>query len=394
MANSSAHCRSTTISSAFLRLGLLILTLLAAPIASASVFVSVGFAPPPLPVYVQPVCPGPGYIWTPGYWAYGPEGYYWVPGTWVLAPFIGALWTPGYWGWDGVAFAWHAGYWGPHVGFYGGIDYGFGYFGLGYAGGHWSGRSFSYNTAISHVDVTRIHNTYREAAPAAAAMTRVSYNGGTGGVSAQPTAAQRQAQSERHTPATQLQVRHEQLAGDNRALLASVNHGTPSLTATSLPAAFASAGAQAHVAGAPGTHRASLSGPQHAQAQRQPSHAQQHAQHYVPSAQQHAQAQRQPGYAPQRVQHYVPSAQQHAQMERQFNQEQPRMRQYTPASQPAQMQPHYGQRSPSYGFNAPHSASPMQQQVQPPMQHFAQSAPRVQAPAARGGERHEEHRMN
>ncbi len=46
----------------------------------AGVFVSVTVAPPVLPVYVQPACPGDGYIWTPGYWAYGPDGYFWVPG--------------------------------------------------------------------------------------------------------------------------------------------------------------------------------------------------------------------------------------------------------------------------------------------------------------------------
>ena len=102
----------------------------AAPAASfARVFISVGFAPPALPVYVQPVCPGDGYLWTPGYWAYGPEGYYWVPGVWVRPPAVGVLWTPGYWGWGGSAFIFHEGYWGPHVGFYGGINYGFGYTG-------------------------------------------------------------------------------------------------------------------------------------------------------------------------------------------------------------------------------------------------------------------------
>src|SRR5579862_8975955 len=57
--------------------------------------------PPPLPVYEQPACPGPNYIWTPGYWGYQPTGYYWVPGVWVIAPYIGELWTPGYWGWFG-----------------------------------------------------------------------------------------------------------------------------------------------------------------------------------------------------------------------------------------------------------------------------------------------------
>src|ERR1700752_3690639 len=99
--------------------------------AFAQVSVSVTIAPPPLPVYVQPVCPGEGYIWTPGYWAYDEDaGYYWVPGTWVLAPRVGYLWTPGYWGWERGGYLWHVGYWGPHVGFYGGGNYGFGFGGF------------------------------------------------------------------------------------------------------------------------------------------------------------------------------------------------------------------------------------------------------------------------
>ncbi len=101
--------------------------MLAIPASSfAGVFISVAIAPPVLPVYVQPACPGDGYIWTPGYWAYGPAGYFWVPGTWVVAPEPGLLWTPGYWGWGGGVYVWHAGYWGPHIGFYGGVNYGYG----------------------------------------------------------------------------------------------------------------------------------------------------------------------------------------------------------------------------------------------------------------------------
>src|ERR1700745_2074836 len=103
----------------------------------AQIGVSITIAPPALPVYTQPVIPGPGYLWTPGYWAWGPEGYYWVPGTWVLPPAIGLLWTPGYWGWLDGRYFWHAGYWGPHIGFYGGVNYGFGYFGTGFVGGRW-----------------------------------------------------------------------------------------------------------------------------------------------------------------------------------------------------------------------------------------------------------------
>ncbi|HEX9199189.1 MAG TPA: YXWGXW repeat-containing protein [Acidobacteriaceae bacterium] len=94
-----------------MRNAILAAALVLAPAASfAAVFISVGFAPPALPVYTQPVCPGDGYLWTPGYWAYGPEGYYWVPGVWVRPPRVGVLWTPGYWGWGGSAFMWHEGY--------------------------------------------------------------------------------------------------------------------------------------------------------------------------------------------------------------------------------------------------------------------------------------------
>lgn len=242
---------------------LLVLALLVTPAATAAVYLSVGLAPPALPVYAQPVAPGPGYIWTPGYWAYGPAGYYWVPGTWVIAPYVGALWTPGYWGWGGSAFIWHGGYWGPHVGFYGGINYGFGYFGVGFNGGRWEGHTFNYNTAVSHVNVTNIHNTYSESFNANSGLTRTSFNGGAGGLTAQPTAEERTAANEVHQPATQLQMRHQQMASNNHAMLASVNHGTPSIMATSRPGAFGHArtsafagGSSQHVTTRQGTYHA------------------------------------------------------------------------------------------------------------------------------------------
>ena len=107
--------------------------------------------PPPIPEYEQPYCPGDNYIWTPGYWYWSPMGYYWVPGAWVLAPYIGALWTPGYWGFMGGRYGWNGGYWGPYIGFYGGINYGYGYFGSGYEGGYWSRGAFYYNRSITRV---------------------------------------------------------------------------------------------------------------------------------------------------------------------------------------------------------------------------------------------------
>ena len=213
--------------------------------SSAVVSVSVNIAPPALPVYTQPVAPGPGYIWTPGYWAWGPEGYYWVPGTWVLAPYVGALWTPGYWGWGGGTYIWHPGYWGPRIGFYGGVNYGFGYFGVGYVGGYWNGGVFSYNTAVTNVNVTNVHNTYIRTVDNTT-VSRVSYNGGAGGINAQPTSDERLAERDQHRAATPLQARHEQLASTNRSMLASVNHGSPTLAATPRAAAYKQAPAGTH----------------------------------------------------------------------------------------------------------------------------------------------------
>jgi hypothetical protein len=146
-------------------LGVLMLTVSVLSLSTASsaqigIGISVRIGPPALPVYAQPICPGPGYLWTPGYWAWNDDGgYYWVPGTWVVAP-VGMLWTPGYWGFAGGFYGWHAGYWGPHVGFYGGINYGFGYGGVGFAGGEWRGGAFFYNRAVMNVNVVNVRNVY------------------------------------------------------------------------------------------------------------------------------------------------------------------------------------------------------------------------------------------
>src|SRR6516164_9152719 len=103
--------------------------------AQISLNIIVAAPPPELPTYEQPLVPGPNYIWTPGFWAWGPAGYYWVPGTWALAPEPGLLWTPGYWAWNGNGYAWNNGYWANNVGYYGDVDYGSGYYGNGYDGG-------------------------------------------------------------------------------------------------------------------------------------------------------------------------------------------------------------------------------------------------------------------
>jgi WXXGXW repeat (2 copies) len=212
--------------------------------AGIAASVSITVAPPVLPVYVQPACPAPGYLWTPGYWAWGADGYFWVPGTWVQPPTVGLLWTPGYWGWVGGFYVWHVGYWGPHIGFYGGVNYGFGYGGVGFAGGYWHGGVFMYNRAVTNINVNVIHQTniYSKTVVNNTTVSRVSYNGGAGGLTARPTAAEMAAARERHVDATQAQRQHEHLASTNHAMLASVNHGRPETAATAHPGEFSAHG--------------------------------------------------------------------------------------------------------------------------------------------------------
>lgn len=200
--------------------------------SSAQVAVSVRIGPPALPVYTQPPCPHEGYLWTPGYWAYADAGYYWVPGVWVAPPRVGVLWTPGYWGFAGGLYVWHAGYWGPHVGFYGGINYGFGYGGVGFVGGHWFGGHFAYNTAVVNVDRTVVRNVYvnRTVIRDTTVVNHASFNG-EGGVMAGPTAREESFAHDQHFEPTANQLSHEHAAAEDRNQFASANHGRPTTAA-------------------------------------------------------------------------------------------------------------------------------------------------------------------
>jgi len=200
--------------------------------ANAGVFVSVTIAPPLLPVYEPPPLPGPGYVWTPGYWAWADDGYYWVPGTWVLAPSPGLLWTPGYWGFADGIYLWHVGYWGPHVGFYGGINYGFGYSGVGFHGGYWRGNTYIVNRVVINE----------------APVNRVCFNGG-GGIVAHASPTELRFAHERHVGMSEPQRHNEALAARDNTMRASVNHGRPSVAATPRPGVFYGHGVVAARAG-------------------------------------------------------------------------------------------------------------------------------------------------
>ncbi len=178
--------------------------------------------PPPLPDYAQPPVPGPDYIWTPGYWAWSDDedDYYWVPGTWVQPPREGLLWTPGYWAWAGGSYLFHPGYWGDEVGYYGGVDYGYGYGGGGYDGGHWDQGHFIYNRELR------------------GPRSFVSFNGGTKGTQARPTAQQKAFSKQQHFAPTALQKQNLAAASKDKSFFSKDNHGKPPLGATSKPGVF------------------------------------------------------------------------------------------------------------------------------------------------------------
>jgi hypothetical protein len=191
--------------------------------------------PPPLPEYSQPPCPGENYIWTPGYWSYSASDYYWVPGVWVTAPYVGALWTPPYWGYYQNHYRWHRGFWGTHIGFYGGINYGFGYVGRGYYGGYWRDGAFAYNRTVNNINVNVVKNVYNYRVTNTVTNSRVSYNGGRGGIEVRPTAPELAVLHEQRMAPVAAQVQLARQSEANRAQFANVNRGRPAEAALAHP---------------------------------------------------------------------------------------------------------------------------------------------------------------
>ncbi len=184
--------------------------------------------PPPLPTYDQPPPPADGYMWTPGYWAWGAAGYYWVPGAWVEPPYAGALWTPGYWGFYRNRYLFYPGHWGQHIGFYGGINYGFGYIGLGYEGGYWNSGRFFYNRSYNNLAGRNIRNVYAYHTNIRVNEgIRQSYRGGPNGVQVHPRPSEGAAWREPYAPRMSTQVQHEKDFGGRTEQYANQNHGKP-----------------------------------------------------------------------------------------------------------------------------------------------------------------------
>lgn len=210
-------------------------------ISQIGISITATIAPPELPEYSQPPCPVDGYLWTPGYWAYDDGDYYWVPGVWVSPPQPGFVWTPFYWGFESGIYGLHRGYWGREIGFYGGVNYGYGYGGSGFYGGRWEGNRFRYNTAVVNVNTTIIHNTYIDRTVIVnnpRPNDHRSFNGGEHGISTRPTLREQSVVKEHHIAPTHIQSSHEQAARHDKSQFASVNNGKPATTAVGRPSNF------------------------------------------------------------------------------------------------------------------------------------------------------------
>jgi hypothetical protein len=78
--------------------------------AGAQIVVRIG-PPPPRPVEVVPVAPGPDWAWHPGYHRWDGHGYVWVAGHYEHPPYAHAHWVEGHWANHGGGWVWHEGHW-------------------------------------------------------------------------------------------------------------------------------------------------------------------------------------------------------------------------------------------------------------------------------------------
>jgi hypothetical protein len=68
---------------------------------------------PPAPVQVGVVgrAPGPGYVWTNGYYRWHGGRYVWVSGSWLRSPRVGMIWVQPRWAHQGSNWVFYKGYW-------------------------------------------------------------------------------------------------------------------------------------------------------------------------------------------------------------------------------------------------------------------------------------------
>ena len=84
---------------------------------------------------------------------------------------------------------------------------------------------------MTNVNVTNVTNVYNRTV-VVNNRRNVSFNGGSGGITARPTRREEEFGREPHRAALAEQSQHEHAASQNRQLFASENHGRPAIAAT------------------------------------------------------------------------------------------------------------------------------------------------------------------
>ncbi len=112
---------------------------------------------------------------------------------------------------------------------------------------------FAYNRTVNNIGGVAIVNVYEKTIVVDPNTARVSFNGGSGGIEARPTAEQEAAAHEQHVAAIPAQLQHERTASADRSLLASENHGRPAIAATARPGEFTGKGVVAAREAQPGS---------------------------------------------------------------------------------------------------------------------------------------------
>ena len=118
---------------------------------------------------------------------------------------------------------------------------GYGYGGSGYVGGHWGSGGFYYNRSVNQFGGVHVTNVYNQTVVNNTYVSRTSYNGGQGGLTAERVSREPRLRvsntSDRLLPAAT-----DDDGQSQQALLASVNHGNPPIAATAGAGAFTGAG--------------------------------------------------------------------------------------------------------------------------------------------------------
>jgi hypothetical protein len=80
--------------------------------AGGGYYASARIGPPPPPRYgVMGYAPGPGYVWTEGFWDLRGSRWYWTQGAWMRPPRARAVWVPNEWRRENGRYRLYRGHW-------------------------------------------------------------------------------------------------------------------------------------------------------------------------------------------------------------------------------------------------------------------------------------------